>query len=61
MSEYIPDDIEISDEMIEAGVTALQRRGIGMDEPMFILRDAVRIVFEEMADVSRLSRKTEAR
>jgi hypothetical protein len=61
MSEYIPNDIEVTDEMIEVGVAALQGRGIGIDESMSILRYAVRAVFEEMAEVSRLSRKTEAK
>lgn len=61
MSEYIPKDIEVSDEMIEAGVTALQRCGIGIDESMPVLRDALKGVFLEMVEASRLSQRTAAK
>lgn len=61
MSEYISKEFEVSDGVVEAGVIALQRRGIGIDESMPVLRDALRAVFLEMVEASRLSQKTEAK
>jgi hypothetical protein len=50
--------VAITQEMIEAGVWALQRRGYGCEggEPMSNLCQAVEEVFEAMMEAARLSR-----
>lgn len=61
MSEYIPESFDVTDEMIDAGVDAIQRRGIGIDESIPVLRDALRVVFLEMVGAFHLSRKSGAK
>jgi hypothetical protein len=51
MGEYFS-EIEITPQMIEAGVNALLRRGIGGDGPLSELRVAVEEAFQVMVNES---------